>query len=150
MKEQRKDNLDLLKAIGILLVVTLHVPLWSYNFIAEPSASHVLQYAMRLLSEGVPVFLMVNGYLLLGKKTFDFQKHLRKMGHIFLLFLLWSVILITIGQIFSDSPEKSFTIRTYAAYITATQVGSIYTGVLWYLQNLLAVYLIFPVLKKPC
>ena len=110
MKEQHKDNLDLLKVIGILLVVTLHVPLWSFDFIAEPSVSHVLQYAMRLLSEGVPIFLMVNGYLLLGKQTFDFRKHLRKMVHLFLLFLLWSLILITVGQLCSNRPDKSFTL----------------------------------------
>lgn len=147
-EKQRKDNLDLLKAIGILLVITLHVPLWSFDFIAEPSVSHVLQYAMRLLSEGVPIFLMVNGYLLLRKQTFDMHKHLRKMGHLFLLFLLWSVILITVGQLCSDSPDKSFTIGVYLSYIANTQVGSVYTGVLWYLQNLLAVYLIYPILKK--
>ena len=41
---QRQDNLDLLKAIAILMVLSLHVPLWNVDFIGTPSLGRALQY----------------------------------------------------------------------------------------------------------
>ena len=141
------DNLDLIKTLAILAVLTLHVPLWRFDFIAAPSFGQVMQYAMRLISEGVPVFMMVNGFLLLRKQRLDFQKHLKKTAKVFVLFLIWSIILIIVGAALSPEAEH-LTIRSMVGYILGTNVGSRYTGVLWFLQNLIAVYLIFPILWK--
>ena len=145
---KRLDNLDLIKAIGIVMVLSLHVPLWKYDFITIPKWTHVLQYIGRLSAEGVPIFVFVNGFLLLGKKTFDLKKHLRKMGHLFFLFILWSIILITVGQLSTGQSKEAFSLNAYFLYILNTKVGSPYTGVLWFLQNLLGVYLIFPAIKR--
>ena len=42
--------------------------------------------------------------------------------------------------------NEPLTISSLLRYILNTAVGSKYTGVLWFLQGLVAVYLIFPVL----
>lgn len=141
--KKRIDGLDLMKAIGILMVVSLHVPLWQLDFISSPDWQHKIQYALRLIAEGVPIFLMVNGFLLLRKTEFDFEKHIRKMGKIFCILLIWSVILTLIG---SWMAGEILTFRSFLLYILNTCMGSTYTGVLWFLQSLLAVYLVFPLI----
>ena len=51
-----KDGLDVLKALGICMVLSLHVPLCDPDFITSPNIVHILQYAARIVSEGVPIF----------------------------------------------------------------------------------------------
>ena len=48
-KNKRIDSLDLLKAIAIMLVLALHVPLYHIDFIEQPTASRVFQYFLRLI-----------------------------------------------------------------------------------------------------
>ena len=57
--------------------------------------------------------------------------------------MLWGILLVCVGCI--TSGEK-ITANGVFQYIILTVVGSKYTGVLWLLQNLLGVYLIFPLL----
>ena len=47
----RYDNLDLLKAISIFVVVTLHGSVWNYDFLAGGEITNVIQYAVRNRSE---------------------------------------------------------------------------------------------------
>ena len=140
---KRIDNLDLMKAIGILMVITLHVPLWKPNFMSEYDCSHVMQYMFRIISEGVPIFVTINGFLLLKKNELDIKKHIHKMLKMFGILLLWGVILAVAGLAL-DNSVTSFGISDIVFNVLNIQVGAQYTGVLWFLQNLLAVYLIFP------
>ena len=66
---KRMDNLDLMKALGILMVITIHVPLWKPEFMETDSVGRLVQYAFRIISEGVPIFVTINGLLLLKKKN---------------------------------------------------------------------------------
>lgn len=143
MEKKRIDGLDVLKALGICMVLTLHVPLWDPDFIANPNIVHVLQYAARIVSEGVPIFLTINGMLLLKKSKFSLEKHSKKMIRILGVFLLWGILLVLVGCMTSG---EQITLKGVFQYIILTSVGSKYTGVLWFLQNLLGVYLVFPVL----
>ncbi len=145
MSSKRIDNLDLMKAIGILMVISLHVPLWEPDFMSSYDASHVIQYFFRLISEGVPVFVTVNGFLLLKKNSLDIQKHLKKMCRILALLVLWGGVLAIVGLAL-DTGRTGFDVGDVIYAILNIQMGAAYTGVLWFLQNLLAVYLIFPVL----
>lgn len=56
MEKKRIDGLDVLKALGIFMVLSLHVPLCDPDFITSPNIVHILQYAARIVSEGVPIF----------------------------------------------------------------------------------------------
>lgn len=86
MEKKRIDGLDVLKALGICMVLSLHVPLWDPDFITNPNIVHILQYAARIVSEGVPIFLTINGMLLLKKSTFSLKQHCKKMLKIFAVF----------------------------------------------------------------
>lgn len=141
--KKRYDNLDLLKAFGIMAVVSLHVPLWNADFMGGGTRQQLCQYAVRLISEGVPIFLTINGFLLLRKNQFDLNAHLKKMGRILLLLILWGVILGVTGFELGH-PKEPITFEMVYYYLVNTRVSFEYTGVLWFLQKLLAVYLIFP------
>lgn len=139
----RLANIDLIKVIAIVWVLALHVGVWNIDFLHGNFGHQIPQYMMRLLSEGVPIFVMVNGFLLFKSKSFSLKKHARKMIKILILFVLWATILIFTKGL----GKEKLTILLVLNYILTTSVGSKYTGVLWFLENLLAIYFIFPILK---
>ena len=61
--QKRIDGLDIMKAFAIMMVITLHIPLWHMDFITYPSGFVSLQYAMRLIAEGVLDFSCALAYL---------------------------------------------------------------------------------------
>ncbi len=143
---KRIDGLDLMKAFAILVVITLHTGLYVYDFMGFYSIKQMGQYALRIISEGVPFFVTINGFLLLRKKSLDLTQHLKKMGKIFALFMIWAVILAFAGLALARG-FGNFTFGDFVDTILNTQVGAPYTGVLWFLQNLLGVYFVYPILR---
>ena len=97
MEKKRIDGLDVLKALGICMVLSLHVPLWDPDFITSSNIVHILRYAARIVSEGVPIFLTINGMLLLKKSTFSLKQHCKKMLRIFAVFCCGEYYLIVWG-----------------------------------------------------
>lgn len=75
--KKRYDNIDLLKFIAIFMVITLHVPLYFTDFINAKQFPNIIQYSFRLVSEGVYIFIFVNGFLLINK-PFNLNKHIKK------------------------------------------------------------------------
>lgn len=143
--KKRIDSLDLLKTIGILVVVALHTPVFYVDFMKEQSASHLMQYIIQVAMQGVPLFLAVNGFLLLKKKELDINKHIRKTIKLFVVTIIWAIILTVIGMLLSTD-NQGFSLHKMYNYIVETAVESKYTGVLWYMQHLIALYLIFPLI----
>ena len=141
------DNLDLIKALAILLVITLHLPLWYPDFITVPWTSRTIQYAFRLLSEGVPIFLAVNGFLLFQKKSLNLKAHLKRCASLFTLMIVWAIILTLAWAIIHHKTEE-LNLNFFLHNIFDIQVGAQVTGVLWFLQNLLGLYLVFPIIHK--
>ena len=141
--KKRYDGLDIIKAIAIMAVLSLHVPLWHIDFLESPGISHVLQYAIRLFCEGVPIFVLVNGFLLMKRSKLDLKKHYVRILRMFLIFLLWCVILVFAGAKINHDPQP-VTLAVILDSILATDIGSSYTGMFWFLQNLLSVYLLYP------
>lgn len=137
-------GLDVIKSIAIVLVVSVHSGLWNVDFISSGLIQNALQYGCRLLCEGVPFFVMINGYLLLGIKKWDMQKHIMRTLKLLAVLLIWMAILIFVGSAICG---EVLTIELFWNYYFATALASTYTGVLWFLENLIAVYLIFPILK---
>ncbi len=146
MKEQRKehfDNIDLLKGIAILAVIMIHTELWDTNLMPQATVGNYVQYAMRLASEGVPLFVMINGFLLFSKEA-QLGAHLQKIGKLIFLFLFWATVMATAGILVNHG---DISLENILHIVLQTHVGSLYTGVLWFLQNLTAVYILFPLLK---
>lgn len=144
MEKKRYANIDLLKTIAIIMVIALHSQLFTTDFIKDNKISTYIQYFIRILCEGVAIFILVNGFLLINKKQFDFKKHLLKTLKIFAILVIWSIILTISIQLIYKEPLKIIGI---IKNIFITDINNKYTGVLWFLQNLIALYLIYPVLK---
>lgn len=140
---KRYDNIDLLKVIAILMVVPLHTGLFVTNFIKANSVGTYVQYAIRLICEGVPLFILINGFLLINKQ-FDLKKHMRKILKIFLLIAIWSTIFICLKDLIEG---KAFSIKSFITNFLNTNISSKKTGELWFLQNLIMLYILFPIIK---
>lgn len=145
MEKKRYDNIDLLKTIAIIMVIILHSSVLNTDFIKTPGISSVAQYALRIISEGVAIFILVNGFLLMNKTNFDLKTHLKKILKIFIILIIWSVILVVSSKVIW---EQNVTILDIIKNIFTTDINNSYTGVLWFLQSLIALYLIYPVLKN--
>ena len=146
-KSQRISGLDFLKAFAICGVIAIHVPLFKVDFINNPTAGSFLQYALRLLIEGVPIFMAINGFLLFKKRNFNIKQHFKKTFRLFLIFLIWGVI-ITVICTSLDNPSQKLSIPFIIKSILYVKPGGAPPSVLWFIQELIAVYLIFPIFKK--
>ena len=100
---KRYVYIDFLKAIAIFLVITLHTGLWQPNFLVNRHSSNMIQFFFRIISEGVPVFVMINGFLLLPK-DFDMGKHLKKMKKIFILIIFWASVMTLLKSFIAGIP----------------------------------------------
>lgn len=137
------DNIDLLKFIAVFSVVLIHNFYANGNFLLEKNFETIITFLIRQFIEGVPIFIAVNGYLIINKK-FDLKKHLHKCLKIFILIICWSFILIIATGIINND---AFSFKMILSNIFLTNISNKYTGILWFLQDLLTIYLIFPVLK---
>lgn len=125
------------------MVITLHSGMWHTDFMASGTWQRMLQFCIRLVLEGVPVFMLVNGFLMFDKK-FDGKKHLRRTLNVVLIILIWSVLM---DLFFTLLEGKPLSIRSVARTVLNTSISDSHTGVLWFLQKLVVIYLVFPVLK---
>lgn len=141
---KRYAYIDLIKTIAIIMVIILHSGLLKTDFIMLKSAKSAVQFAIRIILEGVPLFVMVNGFLLLHKDKFELKKHLKKVLKIFILLILWSIIYIVIKTILM---KEQLSIGLVWKNVLTTDINNKYTGILWFLQNLIMLYLIYPILK---
>ena len=129
------------------MVISLHIPVWADDFISVHSKARIIQYAFRIVAEGVPFFVTMNGFLMLQKSVFDLKKHINKCIKLVELLFVWAFIII-ICSTFILGTIGELTIKEFLKYTFETGINATYTGVLWFLQNLLAVYFIFPILWK--
>ena len=137
------DFIDLLKTIAIIMVIFLHIPVWNVDFIATNNISNIIQYWMRVACEGVPIFLTVNGFLIFKKNNLDYVAHRKKIIKMIILFFLWAIILSLIKAFVHN---EAISIFDLVRYIVNTTSGSKYTGVLWFLQQFIGLYLFVPFL----
>lgn len=141
--KKRYDNVDLLKFIAICMVITLHVPLYFTNFIETKQFSNFIQYSFRLVSEGVLIFILVNGFLLINK-PFDLNKHLKKTIKIFVIMILWG----TINVIFKSVIRNEYlSINKIIKEVLSISFIHSYSVSLWFLQSLIRLYILFPIIK---
>lgn len=139
----RYDNIDILKTISIIMVILLHTLEWNINFLENNALRTYLNFFVRIMCEGVPIFIVINGFLIINKQ-FYLEKFLKKILRIFLILLIWSAIYVVI--IMSIKGENIY-FKEIIKNIATTNIANYYTGVLWFLQDLIILYLFFPILK---
>ena len=89
MIDKRINQLDLIKSMAIIEVVILHSNIDEWNWLVHPGILPLMRYFIRsLLATAVPLFLFVNGCLVLNKKL-NIKNHLVKTIKLAVLALFW-------------------------------------------------------------
>ena len=147
LTKKRYDGIDLLKCIAILMVVALHVPLLHFYLDGtEGSLFRKAQYALRIVMQPVPYFVAINGFLMLKKQTFDLRIHIRKTIRLIALFFIWASILVVSARLIAG---EGLTLKQFLIYVFETGDGTgNYAGVLWFMEGLIGVYFVYPLLWR--
>ena len=140
---KRYDNIDLLKFIAIFMVITLHVPLYFTDFIKTQNIENFIQFSFILISEGVLIFIFVNGFLIINK-PFDLKKHIKKVIKVFFIMIFWGIINVIV---FSLIRNETLSINKIIKETLNLKFTHLYSGHLWFLQNLISLYIFFPIIK---
>ena len=148
----RKKSIDLLRAMGAIAVVMLHIklsPLSNYTGDIPESLRVNLNALELLLGWVVPVFLMITGYCLANKKECSFKYC---FGHI----KKYVAVLFTIGLFFALLEEIYIASGEGKALISAAVIGRSLLRVIngdlwshmWFVYLIIGIYLVMPVIHK--
>lgn len=127
---KRNTNLDLIKSLACISVVGLH---------AVSMNNYTIYY---LCDCGVPLFFMVNGYLLLSREQADYRYVLHKIAHILKIVLSWNVLIAIPVLIFRQKITNPFRL----ALGSLLQKG--YLWHFWFFGALIIIYLLLPLLHR--
>lgn len=127
---QRNVNLDLIKCIACICVVGLH---------AVGMSNYTIYY---LCDCGVPLFFMVNGYLLLSREKIDYTYAFRKILHILKVVFLWNFLIAVPVLIFRQKIVNPFRL----SFDSLLQKG--YLWHFWFFGALIMIYLLLPLLHR--
>ncbi len=136
----RNTNLDILRIIAVISVISVHVGgVFVTSFphgSAEFTVGNVWDGAFRFC---IPLFLMISGALLLDEsRPYRVSDFLKKAWNMALLYLFWSVLYAVMLPLI-----ESKTLTPSLFWIRFTE-GAYH---LWYLPMMIGLYLIIPVLR---
>ena len=142
--KQKKVYLELLRVLAIVLVIYNHTR--SDGYTLYQNTNNVWTYYSSLVLSifckvAVPLFFMISGVTLLGKKEtirIVYRKRVLRMVLIILLFTFLQYL-----RLVRVNPENGFSIVTYLAYCYSGNIIEPY----WFLKSYLSMLLILPLLR---
>ena len=133
----RKASLDVCRVLACMMVVLGHTGMLFWDF--DPAAPAWAAYNLLcvFLRSSVLLFFMVSGTLFLGREKLDFKKHLKRAGHMLVLYYVWSLILNGIDALFLryHTPGEDFLSLVLRGYFH-----------LWFLPTMAMCYCALPLL----
>lgn len=139
MAKKRVQYLDIVKAVSIFLIVFVHFVLLSETIPAN--------FCMMACLAGVPMFFMVNGALLFSRPL-DLGKHIKKTLMVYLVLVVWRLFYLPIVGPACQVEVLSFGKGRLLAYLFAFgNLEGFQIGHLWFMEALLAVYVVFPLFR---
>ena len=136
MRKYRNINLDLLKVLACVGVVLLHTTMGGFK---ETGSWNLLTYLYYLGTYSIPLFFMVNGYLLLGKREITYSYILQKVKWVLITVSSWTFIVWLFKRDFTENLIKK---------IVGSLIQKGYFFQFWFFGSLILIYLCLPVLKK--
>ena len=127
---KRNVNLDLIKAVACICVVGLH---------AVGMTNYTIYY---LCDCGVPLFLMVNGYLLLSKESITYSYAFKKILNILKVAFLWNLLIALPIFILRHKLVNPFKLTFDSLF----QKG--YLWHFWFFGAILIIYILLPLLHR--
>jgi surface polysaccharide O-acyltransferase-like enzyme len=95
----------------------------------------------------VPVFVMLSGYLLLGKYQELGSFLSKRMGRVFIPFLVWTLIYIIYGNFYGYGTERTGW-QIDKIFIKILTGGGGASGHLWFVYMLLGLYAVTPIISR--
>ena len=136
MHKTRNINLDLIKVLACIGVVLLHTTMIGFK---ETGSWNLLAYLYYLGTYSIPLFFMVNGYLLLGKKDITYSYILQKVRWILITVSSWTFIVWFFKLDVAVNPVKK---------VLGSMVQRGYFSQFWFFGTLILIYLCLPILRK--
>ena len=136
MHKTRNINLDLIKVLACIGVVLLHTTMIGFK---DTGSWNLLAYLYYLGTYSIPLFFMVNGYLLLGKRNITYSYILEKVKWILITVSSWNTIVWLLKRDFAVNPVKK---------IIGSMVQKGYFFQFWFFGALILIYLCLPILKN--
>ena len=136
MHKTRNINLDLIKVLACIGVVLLHTTMPGFK---ETGSWNLLAYLYYLGTYSIPLFFMVNGYLLLGKREITYPYILQKVKWILITVSSWTFIVWFFKRDFTTNPIKK---------IVGSLLQKGYFFQFWFFGALILIYLCLPILRK--
>ena len=136
MKKIRNIDIDFIKVIACIGVVLLHTTMPGFK---ETGSWNYLTYLYYLGTYSIPLFFMVNGYLLLGKNEISYSYILQKIKWILVTVSIWTLIIWIYKRDFSQNPIKK---------VLGSLLQRGYFFQFWFFGALILIYLCLPILKR--
>ncbi|HEW1621692.1 TPA: acyltransferase [Streptococcus pneumoniae] len=136
MSKFRNINLDLLKVLACVGVVLLHTTMGGFK---ETGAWNFLTYLYYLGTYSIPLFFMVNGYLLLGKREITYSYILQKIKWLLITVSSWTFIVWLFKRDFTGNLIKK---------IIGSLIQKGYFFQFWFFGALILIYLCLPILRQ--
>ena len=137
--KDRIAGLDLAKSLAIFLVIFIHYIFYT-GFVGDTALDNL---ASTFSVVGVPLFFAVNGYLLMNSR-FSADKHLHKILRVVFILLTWKILSL---PILSALMHKSIDWKSVPQYLLGGSYDVVPLGYFWFINALLAIYIVFPILK---
>lgn len=137
--KNRIAGLDLAKSLAIFLVIFIHYIFYT-GFVGDTALNN---FASTFSVAGVPLFFAINGYLLMNSR-FSADKHLHKILRMVFILLTWKIISL---PILSALMHKSIDWKSVPQYLLGGSYDKVPLGYFWFINALLAIYIVFPILK---
>lgn len=147
MLQTRNWNIDLAKALAMLLVVMQHA--WSMLGLDDPSYGLVCGVYRAVSTVGVPLFVFVSGALLLPRtpeplKVF-YKKRLNRLLVPFLLFAsLMYIVSLFAGQYDWWNGDIKMALLQFLPSLLENKINILH----WFVHMLLVIYLLTPFLQR--
>ncbi len=144
-QNQRIVYVDFLKVISIYLVCLYHFNHFRVDILSIDGIGVYRNYFFKgIASTAVPIFIMVNGHLMLNsKKEFSYKNHIQKIIRLIILTTIWSVILLVFASIIKGN---EYTFKSFIYSISILESGTL--NQLWYMYALISIYIIYPIIKE--
>ena len=133
--------IDILKFFAIFEVVFYHSFNVKINTNFCEAADYVVYFVYTVLSTGVTLFFLINGFLLFQRECF-LKRHILKVSKYVALTVIWGIITLFILMLLRND---SFTFGGFVKDLITLKQG--YINYLWFMEALVFLHIVYPLLK---
>ena len=151
-QKTRYYYLDVMKCIAIIFVCATHFS-WvgDCDYTSQGITNRAIfhRYIIGIQSICVPLFLMVNGALLLNKAEFDLKKHVKRIILILIQFWIWRAITFgIIGMHYNLIWNEIGRTEIINAVLFFGKIDGIDTNHFWFIPMLISIYVLYPIIYQ--